>query len=119
MPEILFSPVAGVVVDKFDKRMIMIVSDIVAVIITIITCGLVHLNMLQVWHIYCASMYLITLLYNMVNTTSGAILSVVSAFQSPAFRASLTVLVPKRHFARASGLLVSICARAHRAWGIY
>ncbi len=87
-PEILFAPVAGALVDRWDRRRALILSDTGAALATLTMALLLLTHRLEVWHIYVAMV---------VSALSGA-------FQWPAYSASMTLLVPKRHLGRANGL---------------
>lgn len=88
LPIILLSPFAGVIVDRFDRRRVIIISDSGAFLTTVAIALLLLTGNLEVWHIYLTT----------------AISSAFSAFQWPANIASVSMLVPKKHLARASGL---------------
>ncbi|HEY75568.1 MAG TPA: MFS transporter [Thermoflexia bacterium] len=89
LPGILFSPIAGALVDRWDRRWAMILSDVGAGLCTLAMAVLLLLNRLQVWHIYIAM----------------AVSSAFSAFQWPAYSATTTLLVPQKHLGRASGMV--------------
>jgi len=88
LPGVLLSPIAGVVVDRWDRRWVLILSDTGAALSTLAIWLLLGSGKLEIWHIYVA---------NVVNASLGA-------FQSPAYLASITMLVPKQHLGRAAGL---------------
>jgi DHA3 family macrolide efflux protein-like MFS transporter len=89
LPGIVFSPIAGALVDRWDRRWAMILSDAGAALCTLSIALLLLGGWLKVWHIYVAM----------------AISSTFSAFQWPAYSAATTLLVPKEHFGRASGMV--------------
>jgi DHA3 family macrolide efflux protein-like MFS transporter len=89
LPGILFSPIAGALVDRWDRRWAMFLSDAGASMCTLSICLLLFAGRLQVWEIYIAM----------------AISSTVTAFQWPAYSAATTLLVPKKHLGRASGMV--------------
>ncbi|MBE8986730.1 MFS transporter [Nostoc sp. LEGE 12450] len=89
LPLILLAPVAGLLVDRWDRRWTMILSDLFATLATVAIGALFIIGRLEVWHIYLA------------NTFSA----IFMAFQIPAFIASITLLVPKQHLGRANGML--------------
>lgn len=89
LPNLLISPIAGAVVDRWDRRSAMILNDIVSVVVTAILMGLVFTNRLEVWHIYIAV----------------SIGSVLGAFQWPAYMASISQLVPLQELSRANGMV--------------
>ena len=89
LPGIVFSPIAGALVDRWDRRIAMLLSDSGAGLCTLILALLFLSGRLEVWHIYIAM----------------AISSSFSAFQWPAYSAATTLLVPKEHLGRASGMV--------------
>ncbi len=89
LPLILLAPIAGLLVDRWDRRWTMILSDLFATLATVAIGALFIVGRLEVWHIYLA------------NTFSA----IFVAFQIPAFIASISLLVPKQHLGRANGML--------------
>ncbi|MUG92224.1 MFS transporter [Scytonema sp. UIC 10036] len=89
LPGILISPLAGAVVDRWDRRWAMLLGDAGGGLSALTIALLLIANRLEVWHIYLAV----------------ALRSIFSAFQWPAFSATTTLLVPKRHLSRASGMV--------------
>ncbi len=88
LPRVLVAPVAGVIVDRYDRRKVMIAGDAVAGLSTAVLALLYLTGSLQLWHIYLGAFI----------TATG------SAFQSPAYIAATTLLVPKQYYSRVSGL---------------
>lgn len=88
LPGILVSPFAGAAADRWDRRKVMIASDILAALGTAIIAWLLFTDNLQIWHIYL----------------TASIGSVANAFQQPAYIAAIAQLVPKRHLGRANGI---------------
>lgn len=91
VPSILISPVAGALVDRWNRRWCMILSDSGAGITTVAMALLLTTGNLEIWHIYLAV----------------SLSSVCKAFQLPAYTASTSLLVPKEHLPRASGMVQS------------
>ncbi|MBZ0291341.1 MAG: MFS transporter [Anaerolineae bacterium] len=85
---VAFSPIAGVVVDRLDRRLILLVTDLGAGLMTGLMLLLYSTGQLQIWHLY------------LLEALTGAF----EAFQVPAYHASVSVLVPPRQYARANGL---------------
>src|SRR5690606_22955335 len=54
-PFLLISPIAGVLVDRHNRKMMMMVSDVVAGIATILILVFQSLGILEFWHLYFAS----------------------------------------------------------------
>lgn len=89
LPAILFAPFAGALVDRWDRRWVMFWTDVGPGAITLVYALLLWQGRLEVWHIYI-----------------GAFLSsVFSTFQWPAYIASITMLIEKKDYGRASGML--------------
>ena len=89
LPGILILPLAGALVDRWDRRWTMIISDSVAGLSTLILALLLFVDRLDVWHIYIMT----------------AISSTFNAFQWPAYTALTTQLVPSSYLGRASGMV--------------
>ncbi len=88
LPAILISPVAGVIVDRWDRRKVLILSDSGAALMTLLLALLFWREQLDLWHILVAT----------------SLSSLMGAFQGPAYMASVTLLVPKSQLGRASGM---------------
>jgi len=91
VPSILISPVAGPLVDRWNRRWCMILSDSGVGITTVAMALLLTTGNLEIWHIYLAV----------------SLSSVCKAFQLPAYTASTSSLVPKEFLPRASGMVQS------------
>ena len=88
-PVILFSPIAGVLVDRWNRKWVMFFSDLGAGLVTLTIFILMATGKLEVWHLYI----------------TGAIGGIFGAFQWPAYSAAITLLVPKKQYARTSGMI--------------
>lgn len=88
LPSILFCFAAGTLADKWNKKKIMLVSDLVAAMGTLTVLLLYNAESLQIWHLYAINF----------------ILSFMNAFQNPASYVAETLITPKEHYERASGL---------------
>ena len=89
VPSILLASVAGVYVDRWDRRRTMMFSDFIAGLSTVAVAILLYFGKLELWHI------LIT-----TSVSSGA-----SVFQRPAYTAATTLMVPKEQLGRAAGMM--------------
>ena len=89
LPRILLLPVAGSLADRWNRRLVMILSDTGNALVTISVFVLLSFGSLQFWHIYLI-------------VTVG---SIFSAFQEPAYAASITMLVPQKNLSRANGMV--------------
>jgi MFS family permease len=88
-PIVLLSPVAGALVDRWNRKLVMMFSDLAAGLSTIAILLLFATNHLQIWHLYVA----------------GAFAGAFESFQFPAYSAAVTMMLPKEQYARASGML--------------
>lgn len=89
VPRIVLSPFAGALVDRWNRKLTMIISDLASGITTVIVLILMWNGSLKVWELYVLM----------------AISSAFESFQFPAFSSSITLLVKKKHFARTSAML--------------
>ena len=88
LPGMLLLPFAGALVDRWDRRRAMIVADCGAGAATLALALLIWRGHLALWHVYVLM----------------SIISTFSALRWPAFTAATTMMVPKEHFGRASGM---------------
>ena len=88
LPQVVIGPFAGALVDRWNRRVLMMVSDGLIALVTVGLAALYALGVVQVWHIY-ALMFL---------------RSLGGAFQWPAMQAATTMLVSKEHLSRVGGL---------------
>lgn len=86
LPSVLAGPFAGALVDRWDRRLAMMLSDSAAALGTLIVALLFLSGRLEIWHICIVT----------------ACTSVFTAFQWPAYASVITLLVPKKHLARAN-----------------
>jgi DHA3 family macrolide efflux protein-like MFS transporter len=89
LPFLLLSPIAGVMVDRYNRKLMMMVSDLAAVTATFAILILQATGHLEFWHLYVAN-----ILYGLGNT-----------FQWPAYSAAISTMVPKAQYGRANGLM--------------
>lgn len=87
LPQIALGPFAGALVDRWNRRSIMIVADSSIALSTLALMYLFAIGQVQVWQIYVALM----------------IRSLGGAFHFPAMQASTTLMVPEKHLTRISG----------------
>ena len=88
LPQILLGPIAGTLVDRWNRRMVMIVADsvIAAVIVLLALCF--YFDWVSLWLLY---------LVMFIRSLGGA-------FHWPAMQASTPLLVPEEHLTRVAGL---------------
>ena len=89
VPFLLLSPIAGVMVDRYNRKLMMMISDFTAVTATFGILILQATGHLQFWHLYIANV-----LYGLGNT-----------FQWPAYSAAISTMVSKEQYGRANGLM--------------
>jgi len=87
-PFLILMPLAGVMVDRYNRKLMMMVSDLAAVIATFGIFLLYASGQLQYWHLYVAA------------ALNGA----GNTFQWPAYSAVISTMVPKNQLGRVNGL---------------
>jgi MFS family permease len=88
-PVVLFSPVAGAIVDRYDRKRIMMLADLAAGLPTVALLLLYSTGNLQIWMLYI----------------TGAIAGTFQSFHFPAYSAAVTMMVNKKHYSRAESML--------------
>jgi len=87
LPQIFVGPFAGTLVDRWNRRIVMIAAD---GLIALTTLGLAYLYMagaMQVWHVYVIM----------------TLRAVGGGFHWPAMQASTSLMVPEKHLTRVAG----------------
>ncbi len=88
VPQIVLGPIIGPLVDRWNRKQIMILADTAIALVTIGLVVLFAAGAIQVWHIYLAMV----------------LRSIGQSFHFPAMLASIPLIVPEQHLARAAGL---------------
>jgi len=88
-PTIVFSPMAGALVDRWNRKLVMMLADMAAGVATAALLVLYLMGLLQIWHLYMAA----------------AFAGVFQAFQFPAYTAAVALMIPKDQYGRASGMM--------------
>lgn len=88
-PMLIISPVAGALVDRSNRKFMMMISDLASGAATIAILILYLGGDLQLWQLYIAT----------------AFMGLFQAFQWPAFSAAITTMLPKEQYGRANGLM--------------
>lgn len=88
IPYILIGPFVGAMVDRWNRKLVMIFSDLIVALATAVLALLFAFNLIQIWHIYL-------ILF---------IRSLAGVFQSPAQSASISLMVPKEQLTRLGGI---------------
>jgi DHA3 family macrolide efflux protein-like MFS transporter len=92
LPQVLVGPFAGSLVDRWSRRMVLIVSDGAIAVAIILLAFLYSWGVVEIWHIY-------VLMF---------IRALLGAFQWPAFQASTSLMVPKEQLSRVAGFTQSL-----------
>lgn len=87
-PYVIMSVFAGSLSDKWNKKITMLVSDTFAALCTISIFVLLKTDRLEIWHLYC------------LNALNG----LMNTVQQPASDVAITLLTPKKHYQKVSGL---------------
>jgi DHA3 family macrolide efflux protein-like MFS transporter len=88
LPQVVVGPFAGALVDRWNRRVVMIVADSLIALATLGLIGLYAAGQMQVWHVYVA-MFL---------------RAALGAFHWTAMQASTSLMVPHQQLARVAGL---------------
>jgi MFS family permease len=89
LPTLIMSPFAGALVDRYDRRWMMILSDSGAGLSTLAIAVLLFSGNLEIWHIFIAT----------------AFNAAFTSFQWPAYSAVTSLLVPREQLGRAGGMV--------------
>jgi DHA3 family macrolide efflux protein-like MFS transporter len=88
LPQVFLGPLVGAMVDRWNRRITMIVADSLVAAATLVLAALFWLNVIQVWHVF-------VLMF---------IRSIAGIFHWSAMQASTTLMVPKEFFSKLQGL---------------
>ena len=87
LPQAFLSPFAGALVDRWNRRWVMIISDAITALAVLVLAALFLTKSIQIWHIFVIMF----------------IRSLGGAFQFPAMQASTSLMVPQKHLSRLAG----------------
>jgi DHA3 family macrolide efflux protein-like MFS transporter len=93
-PAVVLSPMAGALVDRWDRRRAMLISDLGAGLGAVLIWVLLVAGRAQVWPIRPWHFFF-----------PIAQISVFGALRGPAYLATISLLVPKRQLGRANGMI--------------
>lgn len=85
---LLLTPVAGVVVDRYSRKKVMLLADLGAGLVSLLIYLLFATNQLEIWHLYLTTF----------------IVGGLEAFHLPAYVTAVTTLLPKEEYGRAAGM---------------
>ena len=88
LPTVLLGPFAGALVDRWNRRVVMLVADSIIALVSVCLAYLFWTGAMQVWHVYVVMM----------------VRALGSIFHWPAMQASSSLMVPKEHLPRVAGL---------------
>ena len=88
LPRILLAPVAGILVDRWNRKFLMAIGDGVSALLTLAILLLYISQNLQLWHLYVA----------------GAVSGIFNQIQQLAYSAAIATMMPEKHYSRASSL---------------
>jgi MFS family permease len=88
-PFLIFSPIAGAMVDRYNRKLMMMVSDMTAGLGTLAILGLYSTGSLEVWHFYIVNIFV----------------GIGTTFQWPAFASVISTIMPKEQYGRANALM--------------
>jgi DHA3 family macrolide efflux protein-like MFS transporter len=88
LPGVLLGPFVGALVDRWNRRLVMIVADAIIALFSAWLAYLFWAGALQLWHVY---------LIMLVRSLGGT-------FHFPAMQASTSLMVPQEHLPRIAGV---------------
>lgn len=88
LPRIPITLVAGIIVDRFNRKHLMMLGDATAAVSTVCIGLLYVTNSLQLWHLYLVA----------------AVSSAFGQIQRLAYSTSIALIVPKQHYIRANSM---------------
>ncbi|MCM1984621.1 MFS transporter (plasmid) [Lyngbya confervoides BDU141951] len=88
LPNIVITPLTGSLIDRWNRRWTMLISDCLGATCSLVALLLVWFGQLQLWHIYIGV----------------PILAISQALATPAYSAAIAQLVPNQHYGRANGM---------------
>jgi DHA3 family macrolide efflux protein-like MFS transporter len=97
IPSVVFSPIAGSIVDRWDRRKLLFLSDGMRALASFSIILLLYFQHLHIWHIYLAQLI------------DGIFIAMAGVAQT----ASTSLLVPKPMLGRANGMLQASEALSH------
>jgi DHA3 family macrolide efflux protein-like MFS transporter len=88
LPQVLLGPFIGALVDRWDRRRIMLVADLAIALLSAWLAYLFWADALQIWHVYLI----------------GFVRALVGTFHHPAMQASTSLMVPEEQLPRVAGM---------------
>lgn len=91
---VIFSPFAGFIVDQSNRKHMMMLGDIGGITGSIAILVLLHLGILQIWHLYIVNI----------------IIGITESFKFPAYSVIIAETVPQKHYARVHAMFLLAAA---------
>ena len=88
IPNIIISPLAGAYIDRWNRRVVMLVADSFIALVSLSLAYLFWTEQMQIWHVFAASF----------------LRSLGTTFHGPSMSASTSLMVPKEHLSRVGGM---------------
>ena len=88
IPRVVFSPITGTLIDRWNRRLVLMVADSSIALATMTLAAFFALGIKEIW---------VVLLLMFIRAFGDA-------FQGPAMMTSTTLMAPKKHYARIAGL---------------
>lgn len=85
---LLLTPIAGVVVDRYNRKWVMLIADLGAGVVSLAIYLLFVTGSLEIWHLYLTTF----------------VVGGLEAFHLPAYVTAATTLLPKEEYGRAAGM---------------
>jgi len=92
LPQVLLGPFAGALVDRWNRKTVMMVSDSFIALVVVALAFLYGTGTIQLWHVFIAMF----------------IRSLGGAFQWPAMQATITMMVDRESLSRVAGMNQSL-----------
>lgn len=92
LPRIFVTPVAGIIVDRFARKQLMLMGDVVAAICTLAIALLYRSDLLQLWHLYSAV----------------ALYGCFGQLQTLSYSTSIALLVEEENYTRAESMVAGV-----------
>jgi len=89
LPLIVFTPVVGVMVDRGNRKLMMMLSDLAAAFTTLVVLILYLSGNLEIWHLY----------------VTAFISGTFQGFQWPAYSAAISTMLDKKDYTRAGAMM--------------
>ena len=89
VPALLVSPLAGALVDRWDRRRTMMACDAISAASMLALAALLATGHLELWHVYAAA----------------GVAALANAFHQPAYAASIPLLASREQLGRVNGLV--------------